>query len=98
MMYHRCEILIPKLYGVRRVPVEAEVLAKFVKIFNVQFGGATPLGETGLRTSEGKTLFGGTWTNPKTGEVVDDTCWLFRIYVAPGKLDLFREVALEIGK
>jgi hypothetical protein len=97
MMYHGCEIFVPKLYGRRRTPVEPEVLAEIHQMFNVQFGGATPLGETGINLGDGL-IDSGSWRNPKTGEIVEDACWLFRVYVLPSRLQEFEAVAHKIGE
>jgi hypothetical protein len=93
-MSHKCEILIPLVYGRRRTKVEPEVLLKIIEGFNVQFGGHTPLGMTA--SPPGITGAGG-WSDPDTGEVVKDVCWLVRVYVEPDLLEVFERMAHSIG-
>ena len=94
-MSHKCEILIPLLYGRRRTPVEPEVLLEIIQGFNTQFGGSTPLGMT---SSPPGISGAGEWVDPDTNEVVPDTCWLVRVYVEPDQIANFERMAHKIGQ
>lgn len=74
--------------------MEPETMAEIVAVFNRQFGGFTPLGETRMP----KGMAGaGTWVDPDTGDVVEDVCLVARVYVDEEDLKAFEQVAYAIG-
>ena len=97
----KCEILIPLRFGKSGKPIDRATMMDIVKGFNRQFGGHTPLGRTGWPSgvlSDDPESDGGGWVDPDTGETINDTCILVRIYVKPEDLPLFEETAYSIGK
>jgi len=94
-MSHKCEIFIPLFYERRRTRVEPEVLQQIVQGFNTQFGGFTPLGMT---SSPPGVEDGGGWVDPDTGEVINDICWVVRVYVEPDQIAAFKRMAISIGR
>lgn len=95
MLYCKCEVLIPLLYGKRRQPVEPEVFVKIQDVFNRQFGGFTPLGLTSAPQGVNQ---GGLWTDVEANEVVEDRSWLVRVYVVPERVQEFEAVVHAIGR
>jgi hypothetical protein len=69
--------------------VEPEVIAEFLGVFNRQFGGYTPLGESR-----------GEWVNPRrpSEAPIEEKSIRIEVAVLPESTELFREVVYAIGK
>jgi hypothetical protein len=94
MPHHRCDIWIPLKYGKSGKPVEPATLMEFLTWFNRQFGGFTPLGLTGGPPGVSQ---GGFWTDPDTGDSVEDRSFMVMVMVPQGQCDAFRKIANSIG-
>ena len=84
-----CIVQIPLTYGHDGRPVDPEVLAKYLRIFDRQFGGYTPLGLTGAPKGVAS---GGLWH----GE--EDVSFRVEIAVPEGRTEEFEAIAYAIGK
>lgn len=88
-----CWVQIPLAYGGPDgrpdKAVEAEVLAAILGVFDRQFGGWTPLGESS-----------GSWRNPDSlfEEVIEEKSMRIEVAVLPERTNEFKEVVYSIGK
>jgi hypothetical protein len=94
MGHHRCEILIPLVYGRSGKAVTPKTLTEILPVFNRQFGGYTPLGLTSAPPGVNQ---GGFWEDGEVGESVEDRSFRVMVAVIANQLDTFRSVANAIG-
>lgn len=91
--YCACWVQIPLAYGgpdgSPTAPVEEEVIDEFLRVFDRQFGGWTPLMESA-----------GSWRNPESlfEEAIQERSIRIEVAVLPNRTAEFREVVYAIGK
>ena len=92
--YCACWVQIPLAYGgpdgSPTAPVEEEVIDKFLRVFDRQFGGWTPL----------TNRVGGSWRNPEHlfDKAIQEGSIRIEVAVLPNRTPEFREVVYAIGK